>query len=116
LSGNGTISGTPVGSGTSSFIARVTDATTATADRLLSLTVLSSTNNPVVILNSVQFKNGQFQFTFNTAPGVNYTLQVSTNLVNWAPVSIFNGSGGPLTVSDLTAGSSPRFYRLKIGP
>jgi hypothetical protein len=116
LSGNGAISGTPVNAGTSSFIARVTDATLATADQVLSLTVASSTNNPVIVLNSVQYKNGQFQFTFNTAPGTSYTLQVSTNLLTWASVSTFNGSGGPLTVSDLTAGSSPRFYRLKIGP
>ncbi|HUA39200.1 MAG TPA: putative Ig domain-containing protein [Candidatus Sulfopaludibacter sp.] len=115
LSGSGVISGAPVSAGTSYFIAQVTDSTTATANQLLSLTVMASTNNPVVALNSTQFKNGQFQFTFNSAPATIYTLQVSTNLVNWASVSTITGSGGPLTVSDLTAGSSPRFYRVKVG-
>jgi hypothetical protein len=61
--------------------------------------------------------NGQFQFTFNTASGVDYTIQISTDLINWIPALTFRGSGGPLTIIDPNATSSgQRFYRLEIGP
>ncbi|MGB7767704.1 MAG: hypothetical protein WBN22_02485 [Verrucomicrobiia bacterium] len=63
----------PLSSGSSSFIARVTAATTATADQLLSLTVNSSTNHPVVPLNLVQFKSGNSS-SRSTAPGTSYAL------------------------------------------
>lgn len=60
--------------------------------------------------------NGEFQFTFNTTAGVDYTIQYSTTLTNWVSVLAFNGSGGPVTVIDPTAASSSqRFYRVKIG-
>jgi hypothetical protein len=117
LSTNGLLSGTPVSSGTDYFIVRVTDSISATADRLLGLVVTASTNKPVLLLTQpTRFANGQFQFTFNTAPDTSYTLQVSSDLRNWSPVSLLSGSGGPLTVSDLTASDTRRFYRILIGP
>ena len=58
--------------------------------------------------------NGQFQFTFNTAPGVTYTIQVSTDLRHWDSVLTFRGMGGPLTIIDPNASNSgQRFYRLR---
>ena len=115
LGTNGVISGTPASSETDYFIVRVTDSASTTADHLLALVVSGSTNKPVVILSRPTWlANGHFQFTFNTAPGASYTLEVSSDLRNWAPVSILSGSGGPLTVSDLTASDSRRFYRISI--
>jgi hypothetical protein len=58
----------------------------------------------------------EFQFTFNTQSNVNYTIQYSTTLLNWMSVLTFDGYGGPLTIIDPNAaGSSRRFYRIKIG-
>jgi hypothetical protein len=117
LDTNGVISGTPVSSGTNRFIVRVTDSASATADQLLKLVVSASTNQQVIVLSEpTQLANGQFQFTFNTASGVSYIIQYSTNLTDWTSVSILSGSGGPLTVSDLTATDKQRFYRVKVEP
>jgi hypothetical protein len=117
LDTNGVISGTPVSSGTNHFIVRVTDSASATADQLLKLVVNASTNQQVIVLSEpTELANGQFQFTFNTASGVSYIIQYSTNLTDWTSVSILSGSGGPLTVSDLTATDKQRFYRVKVEP
>jgi hypothetical protein len=60
--------------------------------------------------------NGQFQFTFNSTLGTHYTVQGSTNLVDWDFVQELSGSGGPLTGIDSNAtGKSPRFYRVMVG-
>jgi uncharacterized repeat protein (TIGR03803 family) len=61
--------------------------------------------------------NGQFQFSFNTASGVNYTVQYSTSLspADWISILTFEGNGGPMTVIDPNAtGSSQRFYRIVL--
>jgi hypothetical protein len=61
--------------------------------------------------------NGEFQFTFDTASNVTYTIQYSIALTNWISVLTFDGDGGPLTIIDPTvAGTSRRFYRVKIEP
>jgi hypothetical protein len=60
--------------------------------------------------------NGQFQFTFNSTFGTHYTVQGSTNLVDWDFVQELSGSGGPLTGIDSNAtGKGPRFYRVMVG-
>jgi hypothetical protein len=59
---------------------------------------------------------GQFQFTFDTATGVNYTVQYSTNLTQWLPLFTVGGAGVPLTLTDPTTGIRYRFYRIMVGP
>ena len=118
LATNGVISGTPVSSGTFNFIVRASDATTTSPGQLVALTVNASANKPLVVLTApTRLANGQFQFTFNSAAGVNYTLQYATALTNWISIVTLQGSGGPLTVVDPGApGNARRFYRVKIGP
>lgn len=61
--------------------------------------------------------NGQFQFSFDTATGVNYAVQCSTNLTQWLPLMTLGGVGTPLTVTDTnTAGYQQRFYRIVLSP
>jgi uncharacterized repeat protein (TIGR03803 family) len=63
--------------------------------------------------------NGQFQFSFDTVTGVNYTVQYSASLsqADWIPLLTFEGYGGPITVIDPNAaGSSQRFYRVALSP
>jgi hypothetical protein len=75
------------------------------------------TNQGLLLTAPAWLGSGEFQFTFDTASNVNYTIQYSTTLKNWIPVLTFDGDGGPLTIIDPNAsGSSRRFYRVKIGP
>jgi hypothetical protein len=61
--------------------------------------------------------SGQFQFSFDTATGVNYAVQYSTNLTQWFPVMTLGGIGVPLTVIDPnTTGNRQRFYRIVLSP
>jgi len=59
----------------------------------------------------------QFQFSFDTATGVDYAVQYSTNLTQWFPFVTLGGIGEPLTVIDPnTASSQQRFYRIVLLP
>ncbi|MGA2244785.1 MAG: LamG-like jellyroll fold domain-containing protein [Verrucomicrobiota bacterium] len=61
--------------------------------------------------------NGRFQFTFDTAAGLNYEVQYSTNLMDWHPWLDEYGSGQPFTLSDPDTGDSTRrFYRVVLTP
>ena len=86
---------------------------------------LSATNSftvivrpPLILTGPVWLGGGQFQFVLNyTISGVNYTLEYSTNLVNWVSEQTNGGTGGPITIIDPNAGKSPyRFYRVKPAP
>jgi len=72
---------------------------------------------PLDILMPSGLVNGHLQFTFDTAAGLNYEVQYSTNLVDWYPWLDAYGSGQPFTLSDPnTGGSSQRFYRVVLTP
>jgi hypothetical protein len=60
--------------------------------------------------------NGHFQFTFNTVAGLNYTVQYSTNLATWWSWITLGGSGAPLTITDTSANSPTRVYRVQLTP
>jgi hypothetical protein len=116
LSGTGLIFGTPTNSGTFSFTVRVTDQTPANADASFSIVVDQS---PAGLLLGAPALNpdGSFQFGFMSAPGTTYTIQSSSNLFTWISVLSFQSPGGPMLIVDPNAaGSSQRFYRVKIGP
>jgi hypothetical protein len=118
LATNGVISGTPIGSGTSQFIVLVIDAASAWNYQLLALTVNASSIPQVIVLTAPeQLGTNQFQFDFNSASGVDYTIQYSTNLKTWTSLVEFSGSGGTETITDPNAGgSTQRFYRVLIVP
>ena len=118
LATNGVISGITGGTGTSQFIVVLADATAEWTYQLFSLTINASTNKPLVTITAAaRLGDGRFQFTFNTASGVNYTIQYSTNLSDWNSILTLSGSGMPSTIIDPGAiGDSRCFYRVKIGP
>ena len=78
----------------------------------------TTTNSGFLIMSPALRSGGGFEFTLETAPGVNYTILVSTDLKTWSPTSILNSAaGGPFSFVDLTAGTTgQRFYRIQIGP
>jgi len=60
--------------------------------------------------------NGGFQITVNGQIGQAYTLQASTNLVNWVSILNFTCTNSPMYVVDTQAKNySRRFYRLVQG-
>ncbi|MEI8207480.1 MAG: hypothetical protein WCG03_11435, partial [Kiritimatiellales bacterium] len=59
--------------------------------------------------------NGTAKVFFQTSPGLTYTVEESTDLQNWSPVSVVNGDGSIKSVSDLVDTSkSKNFYRTII--
>ena len=72
---------------------------------------------PLGITSPKLLANHQFQFSFDTATGVNYAVQYSTNLIQWFSFVTLGGIGVPLTLIDPNAASTPqRFYRISLSP
>jgi len=71
------------------------------------------TVTPLGIVTPAKLVNGQYQLTFDTAVGVSYTVQYSTDLKTWHPLISLGGSGTPVTVQD-PAGNPYRFYRVSM--
>ena len=60
------------------------------------------------------FARNQFEFSFSAATLTNYTIQYSTNLVNWTSILELLGTNGSgtLTIIDPNATNNARFYRI----
>ena len=72
---------------------------------------------PLNITAPMMFANGQFHFSFDTATGVNYAVEYSTNLTQWFPLVTLGGIGVPFTLIDPnTVGTRQRFYRISLSP
>ena len=72
---------------------------------------------PLGITSPMLLSSGQFQFSFDTASGMNYAVQYSTNLTQWFPFVTLGGIGVPLTLIDPNSASSQqRFYRIVLSP
>jgi len=72
---------------------------------------------PLGVTSPMLLASGQFQFSFDTATGVNYAVQYSTNLTQWFPFVTLGGIGVPLTLIDPNSASSQqRFYRIVLSP
>ena len=90
----------------------VTNAYGSVTSNPAMLTVL-----PLGITAPTMLTSGQFQFSFDTATGVNYAVEYSTNLTQWFPFVTLGGIGVPLTLIDPNAaGSQQRFYRIVLTP
>jgi len=77
-----------------------------------SLTVLPPNNT----IGAAQFTNGGFQLAFYGTVGSNYTLQASSDLVNWTSLFNFTCTNTPTIVVDTQAKNySKRFYRVAQG-
>ena len=64
-------------------------------------------------LTAMSLSNGVFRFVLNGSVGSNYVIQVSSNLVNWLPLSTnIVPAGGSVTITDSSMSTLPRrFYR-----
>jgi len=94
------------------YTVAITNAYGSVTSNPAMLTVL-----PLGIISPMLLSSGQFQFSFDTASGVNYAVQYSTNLMQWFPFVTLGGIGLPLTLIDPnTASSQQRFYRIVLSP
>ena len=70
----------------------------------------------VRFLSATMLANGQVQLLFSAVPGQDYVIQASTNLTDWAPISMLTASNGPLPFVDVEATNfARRFYRARQG-
>jgi hypothetical protein len=122
LATNGVLSGTPIGSGTASFIPEVSDMAGASNYQILSLTINTSSIPQMIVLTVPEQSGiGQFQFYFKIAADLTYTVQSSKDLKTWSAYETFNlsnsvsTSGGiwTVTIPDAT-NTSQSYYRVMM--
>ena len=85
---------------------------------------LKATNTATVLvgatapqISSMVVTNGQFSFQVGGATNFNYTVQASTNLVNWTTLFTTNPPVTPFVWKDAqTTNFSRRFYRVLFAP
>ena len=80
---------------------------------------LNFTVEPLQPLLTALHRNGnQFQLQLTGATGQTYTVQYSTDLAggNWLSLLTTNPTAATVTILDLTATNSARFYRAVVGP
>jgi hypothetical protein len=69
------------------------------------------------LLNALSTEGGQFGFTVNGDVGPDYSIQSSTNLLDWTTIFSTNPPVLPFDWSDTNAlENSPLFYRVLLGP
>ena len=63
------------------------------------------------------YNNGTFSLTVSGDPGLDYIVQASTNLTDWASIFTNHSPTPPFVWSDSAASNfSQRFYRIQLGP
>jgi len=113
----GELNGTPSQSGTFNFTVTVTDTYTQSTNHTFSL-LINPTAAPRPTLSSpVRLANGQFKLHVSGTAGQNYTLQSSTNLVNWSSIITLSAPSSSFDLTDPGAVNGVRgFYRILVGP
>jgi hypothetical protein len=76
-------------------------------------TIIPSSTVPPRFDMGAQYANKQFTLSLAGTPGVNYSIQMSTNLApaNWASIETGSPTNGTFTVTDTSATNRSRFYR-----
>jgi len=70
-----------------------------------------------ILADSLGFTNGHFQFNATGyPPRTLWTMQASTNLVDWVDVYTLRSYGDTMTYTDPSTNFSRRFYRLRLKP
>ena len=69
---------------------------------------------PVTIASGALLADGRFQLTATGTPGTRISIEYSSNLVQWIPLTTVVLTGDTITLADPDAGSSSRrFYRVR---
>jgi hypothetical protein len=60
--------------------------------------------------------SGKFGITISGDTGPDYTIQASSNLLNWSPILTTNPPTTPFLFLDSLTNYPQRFYRVILGP
>jgi hypothetical protein len=71
-------------------------------------------STPAVNLSGASTNGGQFTFSYTVNPGLDYVIESSSNLVDWAALATNVASGNPATFSDPFNSIGARFYRVDL--
>jgi hypothetical protein len=72
---------------------------------------------PLLSLTGKSLQANGFQVEFYLSPNTRYSLQASTNLVNWiTEINTNSGDGHVIYLDSNTPGFPQRFYRSLLGP
>lgn len=95
------------------------DSAGLSATNLFSV-IVNTITNPVMNAGSgggnASFNQGQFSMSVNGPQGPDYTLLMSTDLVNWQSIFTTNSPATPFTFTDLNATNANQYYEIQIGP
>jgi hypothetical protein len=98
-------------SNAATYTVRVTNSVGSVTSTAATLTVTSGQFSSVTIIS-----NG-VQLTVQGELGANYTIETSSDLVDWQPlVTLFNNPQNWQFTDPTATGVSQRFYRLKKAP
>jgi hypothetical protein len=110
--GNRTVTITPASNQTG-----IATVTLSVSDGIATTDSLSFQVNVSPSLSAPAYSGGQFGFRIDGSTGVNYTVQASSNLATWTPLSMTNPAIMPWLFTDPGTGNLPRkYYRVQQGP
>jgi len=113
LSSAGILSGTPTNYGTFSFIIQAADSGGLTAAQIYTLDIANSV--PTITVQS--YAPGAVTLLITGDAGPNYTVETSTNLLDWVTALTTNAPAMPFSWTDTDpAGQAARFYRAGLEP
>ncbi|MGO8677346.1 MAG: lamin tail domain-containing protein [Limisphaerales bacterium] len=112
LAPSGVLSGTPTAAGTFSFTVQLTDGMGAVVSKTVTIQIV----NPVPTIASVGCVGGTFRLQIRGEAGVAYTVECSSNLVDWKSVFTTNSAVMPFEWTAGTATNSAMFYRVLPEP
>jgi hypothetical protein len=112
---------TAIGNANASYVAAGTSYATTGTTRFdlvtVSGTVIITNSTPAspAMLSATIFTPGQFQMLVTGATGVNYIVQISTNLTTTNWVSLLTNAS-PFTFADTNLNAAQKFYRAVSSP
>jgi hypothetical protein len=111
----GEIGGTPTVSGSYALNVRVTDSNGQNLDKTLSLNIAGSAQ-PLTLQPLPITGTNRFGVRVLGETGHSYSLQYTTNFVDWMTLFTTNGSGANIDLIDTNATEKSRFYRVFRNP
>jgi len=113
----GEILGTPGENGSFPLTFQAMDTANAVTNRSLFLFVAAGSFPAPVLTNAALPGNGQLKVVLGVVSNQTYTLECSTNLINWTPRTTLLATNSQIDLVDPDAlGRFPRlFYRIRIG-